>query len=102
VDGAGSAQARGACADRGDPFALDRALRPDGDPRRRDGGSLDRDPRRPVPPERWTFLSFDDRDKVLTLELDRTVPGAGYDRVAVGVDAPDAVAAEIDARRRAA
>jgi hypothetical protein len=51
---------------------------------------------------RWTFLSFDDRDKVLTLELDRTVPGAGYDRVAVGVDAPDAVAAEIDARRRAA
>jgi hypothetical protein len=51
---------------------------------------------------RWTFLSFDDRDKVLTLELDRTVPGAGYDRVAVGVDAPDAVAAEIDARGRAA
>ncbi len=25
---------------------------------------------------RWTFLSFDDRDRVLTLELDRTVPGA--------------------------
>lgn len=50
---------------------------------------------------RWTFLSFDDRDRVLTLELDRTMPGAGYDVVAVGVDDPAAVAAEIDARRGA-
>ena len=49
----------------------------------------------------WTFLSFDDRDKVLTLELDRTVPGAAYDVVAVGVDDPSAVAAEIDAWRSA-
>ena len=50
---------------------------------------------------RWTFLSFDDRDHVLTLELDRTVSGAGYDVVAVGVDDPASVAAEIDARRGA-
>ena len=47
----------------------------------------------------WTFLSFDDRDKVVTLELDRTVPGAAYDLVAVGVDDPDSLAAEIDAWR---
>jgi hypothetical protein len=50
----------------------------------------------------WTFLSFDDRDKVVTLELDRTVPGAAYDLVVVGVDEPDAVSAEIDAWRSAA
>ena len=49
----------------------------------------------------WTFLSFDDRDRVLTLELDRSVPGAAYDVVAVGVDDPDTVAAEIDAWRAA-
>lgn len=49
----------------------------------------------------WTFLSFDDRDKVVTLELDRSVPGAAYDVVAVGADDPDAVAAEIDAWRGA-
>jgi hypothetical protein len=49
----------------------------------------------------WTFLSFDDRDEVLTLELDRTVPGAAYDVVAVGVDDPSLVAAEIDAWRGA-
>jgi len=49
----------------------------------------------------WTFLSFDDRERVLTLELDRSVPGAAYDVVAVGVDDPNAVAAEIDAWRAA-
>jgi hypothetical protein len=38
---------------------------------------------------------------VRTVELDRTVPCAGYDVVAVGVDEPTAVAAEIDARRGA-
>jgi hypothetical protein len=48
-----------------------------------------------------TFLSFDDPDRVLTLELDRSVPGAAYDVVAVGVDDPDTVAAEIDAWRAA-
>ena len=48
---------------------------------------------------RWTFLCFDDRDRVLTLELDRSVRGAAYDLVAVGVDDPDALAAEIDAWR---
>ena len=35
------------------------------------------------------------------LELDRSVPGAAYDVVAVGVDDPDTVAAEIDAWRAA-
>ena len=50
---------------------------------------------------RWTFLSFEDRDRVLTLELDRSVPGAEYDVVAVGVDDPAALAAEIDACRAA-
>lgn len=49
----------------------------------------------------WTFLSFDDRDRVVTLELDRTVPGTGFDVVAVGVDDPVGLAAEIDARRGA-
>jgi hypothetical protein len=49
----------------------------------------------------WTFLSFDDRERVLTLELDRSVPGAAYDVVAVGLDGPDTVAAEIDAWRAA-
>jgi hypothetical protein len=48
---------------------------------------------------RRAFLSSDDR--VLTLELDRTVPGAGFDVVAVGVDDPVGIGAEIDARRRA-
>lgn len=47
----------------------------------------------------WTFLSFDDRDRVVTLELDRLVPRAAYDVVAVGVDDPDTVAAGIDAWR---
>lgn len=46
------------------------------------------------------FLSFDDRDRVLTLELDKTVPGVAYDVVAVGVDDPGAVASEIEAWRR--
>lgn len=49
----------------------------------------------------WIFLSFDDRDRVLTLELDRSVPGAAYDVVAVGVDDPGTVAAEIDGWRAA-
>jgi len=49
----------------------------------------------------WTFLSFDDRDRVLTLELDRSVPGVAYDVVAVGVDDPGSVAAEIEAWRAA-
>ncbi len=45
-----------------------------------------------------TFLSFDDRDRVLTLALDRSA-GARYDVVAVGVDDPERLAAEIEARR---
>jgi hypothetical protein len=49
----------------------------------------------------WNFLSFDDRDRVVTLELDRSVPGVAYDVVAVGVADPAAVAAEIDAWRGA-
>jgi len=36
---------------------------------------------------------------VVTLELDRLVPRAAYDVVAVGVDDPDTVAAGIDAWR---
>lgn len=54
----------------------------------------------------WTALAASDlslvrrRGKVLRLELQRTVPGAGYDVVAVGVDDLDAVAAEIGARAR--
>lgn len=48
---------------------------------------------------RSTFLSFDDRDRVLTLVLDRSVEGVDYDVVAVGIDDPAAVAAEIEARR---
>ena len=40
-----------------------------------------------------------DRDRVVTLELDRLVPRAAYDVVAVGVDDPDTVAAGIDAWR---
>jgi hypothetical protein len=47
---------------------------------------------------RWTFLSFDDRARVLTLELDRTVPGVGFDVVVLGVDDPAGVAAKIEAR----
>ena len=50
---------------------------------------------------RWAFLSFDDRNRVLTPELDRTVPGAGFDVVAVGVHDLAGIAAEIDARRAA-
>ena len=50
---------------------------------------------------RRTFLSFDDRDRVLTLELDRSVPGAGFEVVAVGVDDPAGLAPEIDAHRGA-
>ena len=37
--------------------------------------------------------------RVLTLELDRTVPGAGFDVVAVGVHDLAGIAAEIDERR---
>lgn len=47
----------------------------------------------------WTFLSFEDRDRVLTLELDRSAAGGSYDVVAVGVDDPARVAAAIRARR---
>jgi hypothetical protein len=50
---------------------------------------------------RWLFLSFEHRDRVLTLELDRTASGTGYDVVAVGVDDPKALAATIEARRGA-
>lgn len=46
-----------------------------------------------------TFLSFSDRDRVVTLELDRSVAGCAYDVVAIGVDDPTAMAATIDARR---
>ena len=49
----------------------------------------------------WTFLSFEDRDRLVTLELHRSVPGAAYDAVAVGVDNPERVEAEIDAWRAA-
>jgi hypothetical protein len=50
---------------------------------------------------RWLFLSFEHRDCVLTLELDRAVPGVDYDVVSVGVDDPVAVATAIEARRGA-
>ena len=48
---------------------------------------------------KWAFLSFEDRDRVITLELDRAQSRGGYDHVAVGVDDPVAVSEEIDARR---
>jgi len=50
---------------------------------------------------RFTFLPFDDRERVLTLELDRSVPGGCVRRRGRGVDDPNAVAAEIDAWRAA-
>jgi hypothetical protein len=46
-----------------------------------------------------TFLSFHDRDCVVTLALDRSAAGLPYDLVAVGVDDPAAVAAEVERRR---
>ena len=49
----------------------------------------------------WTCLSFEDRDRMVTLELDRSVPGAAYDIVAAGVDNPERAAAEIDVWRNA-
>jgi hypothetical protein len=54
------------------------------------GGRFRRDGRR-------TFLSFEHRDQVVTLLLDRTA--AGYDVLAVGVDDPDAIATEIESGR---
>jgi hypothetical protein len=38
----------------------------------------------------WTFLSFEDRAKTVTLELDRA--RAGFDRVVLGVDDPEGFA----------
>jgi hypothetical protein len=46
-----------------------------------------------------TFLSFEDRDRVLTLRLDRGVPGVDYDVVAVGAADPVALAEAIERRR---
>ena len=48
---------------------------------------------------KWAFLSFDDRSRVVTLELDRARSGTGYDRVAVGVDDPIAISDAIEERR---
>ncbi len=48
-----------------------------------------------------SFLSFEDRDRVITLGLDRSAPGVGYDLVVLGVDDPEAVVTEIEARRPA-
>ena len=45
-----------------------------------------------------TFLSFADRGRVLALSLDRAVPGADYDLVAVEADDPVASAAEVERR----
>ena len=42
---------------------------------------------------RWQFLSFERRDRVVALELDRAA--VGDDVVVVGVDDPDAVAAQL-------
>jgi hypothetical protein len=42
---------------------------------------------------RWQFLSFERRDRVVALELDRAA--VGYDVVVVGVDDPEAVAAQL-------
>lgn len=44
------------------------------------------------------FLSFDDRDRVVTLALDRSSAGVPYDVVALGADDPEALAHEIEAR----
>jgi hypothetical protein len=46
-----------------------------------------------------TFLSFGDRDRVLTLGLDRSVGGVGFDVVAVQAADPAALAADIQRRR---
>jgi hypothetical protein len=46
-----------------------------------------------------TFVSFEDRDRVVSLFLDRAVQWVAYDTVAVGADDPEAVAAEIERRR---
>ncbi len=47
-----------------------------------------------------TVLSFEDRDRVLQLELDRSVEGVAYDVVAVGVPDAERLASEIAARLR--
>ena len=83
------------------PVDLDWALRRHGIPHRGHRDPVDGHPRRTLPSDgSWTFLSFDDRDRVLTVDLD-PAPGAAYGVVAVGVDDPDTVAAEIDAWRAA-
>jgi hypothetical protein len=50
---------------------------------------------------RRTFLSFEDRARVLTLELDRSAEGVEYDVVAVGTPDAEHLASAIGARLRA-
>ena len=42
---------------------------------------------------RWQFLSFERRDRVVALRVDRRA--VGYDVVVLGVDDPEAVASEL-------
>ena len=44
-----------------------------------------------------TFVSFEHRDRVVTLILDRRAAGIGYDVVVLGVEDPEAIAAAIEA-----
>ena len=46
---------------------------------------------------RRTFVSFEHRDRVVTLTLDRRAAGIGYDVVVLGVEDPESVAAAIEA-----
>ncbi|HEY7178911.1 MAG TPA: hypothetical protein VH305_07030 [Gaiella sp.] len=45
-----------------------------------------------------TLVSFEHRDRVLTLTLDRRAAGVGYDVVAVGVDDPVSLAEQLESR----
>ena len=56
LDGARSAEARGACTDAGDPVGLDRALQRDGVPHCRHRDSVDRYPWRTLPARRVVDL----------------------------------------------
>ena len=46
----------------------------------------------------WAFLSFENRNRVVALDLDRAHAGVGYDRVVLGVDDPVAVSEQIESR----
>lgn len=48
---------------------------------------------------RWTFLSFENRNRTVALTLDRGSPGTDYDVVVLGADDPEAVADAIEEQR---